>query len=526
MVAFLRSGRSFLTSDQIYIKLLPNGAVHRLTDDKRFKYGPAFSPDGSQIAYTVIESDAFATYTVSVLGGESHLLLKNAAGLSWLDQNQLLFSEIKSGLHMGIVTGTATRQHFRELYFPPHERGMAHYSQSSPDRKKALVVEMNERGDWANCRLISLEGAFPTRPAGPDGGCTSAAWSPDGLWMYFVAAFDGQSHLWRARYPTGQTEQITFGPTEENGVAAEPNGRSVITSMGVHESTIWIHDSTNERALLSEGEIVSHPSAPSFSADGKRLYYLLRHHSERSEPELWRTDLASGLNEAVFPGLHMRYYAVSPNDQRVLYATAVGSSKPQLWIAPIDKSFPPAHIGQPNDRAPYFGPHGEILFEFTEGNCSYLGRMNQDGSGRSKSVPYPISFVQRISPGRRWIMAAIPVQPGDSRAPVAIPTEGGTPRRVCASLCAPTWALDGKALFVPVEMPSITSPGRSLVISVGPGEDLSNLPLEGIKPMSEASDVPGSRSIDRADFIPGADLSHLPYVKTTAHYNLFRVQLP
>ena len=70
------------------------------------------------------------------------------------------------------------------------------------------------------------------------------------------------------------------------------------------------------------------------------------------------------------------------------------------------------------------------------------------------------------------------------------------------------------------------SPGRSLLIPVGPGEDLSALPPEGIKPMAQASDVPGSRSIDRADFVPGADLSHFAYVKTLAHYSLFRVQLP
>ena len=59
---------------------------------------------------------------------------------------------------MGIVTGTATGQEFRELYFPPHERAMAHYSWASPDHRSALVVEMDENGDWAPCRLISLDG--------------------------------------------------------------------------------------------------------------------------------------------------------------------------------------------------------------------------------------------------------------------------------------------------------------------------------------------------------------------------------
>jgi len=33
MVAFIRGGSSFLTADQIYVKVLPNGEARRLTDD-------------------------------------------------------------------------------------------------------------------------------------------------------------------------------------------------------------------------------------------------------------------------------------------------------------------------------------------------------------------------------------------------------------------------------------------------------------------------------------------------------------
>jgi dipeptidyl aminopeptidase/acylaminoacyl peptidase len=146
MIAFIRGSSSFLTADQIYIKVLPNGEARRLTDDPRLKYHVAFTPDGAQIAYTVLQPPSWVTYTVSVLGGDSHLFLSNAAGLTWLDQHQLLFSRTRSGQHMGIVTGTAKGQEFRDLYFPSHERAMAHYSSASPDHKSALVVEMDEKG--------------------------------------------------------------------------------------------------------------------------------------------------------------------------------------------------------------------------------------------------------------------------------------------------------------------------------------------------------------------------------------------
>ena len=117
-----------------------------------------------------------------------------------------------------------TRAGLREIYFPAHERGMAHYSSPSPDRRWALVVEMNGNGDWAPCRLVDLEDQACRDRLDPMGACTSAGWSPDGRWMYFTAAVEGQSHIWRQHFPEGEPEQITFGPTEEDGVAVEPTG--------------------------------------------------------------------------------------------------------------------------------------------------------------------------------------------------------------------------------------------------------------------------------------------------------------
>ena len=139
MLAFIRGNQAFLGTDEIYIKMLPEGEATRLTNDSRPKYGLAFSPDGSEIAYTVLEPSSFSTYTVSALGGDSRLLLTNAAGLVWLDPEEVLFSQIRSGIHMGVVTASPTRAGLREIYFPAHERGMAHYTFPSPDHRWALV---------------------------------------------------------------------------------------------------------------------------------------------------------------------------------------------------------------------------------------------------------------------------------------------------------------------------------------------------------------------------------------------------
>ena len=524
MLAFIRSADTFTTSDQIYVKMLPDGEARRVTDDNRPKYGPQFSPDGSKIAYTVLDGSPFSTYEVSSLGGEPNLLLKNAAGLVWLDPQRLLFSEAPSGIHLGVVTATVTGADPQKIYSPEHERGMAHYSFPSPDRRWALVVEMDGNGAWAPCRLVALQPQHETRAVGPRGGCTSAGWSPDGHWMYFTAAVHERSHLWRQRFPEGEPDQVTFGPTEEDGIAVEPNGQ-LITSVGSHESSIWTHNPNGERSLSSEGEVLWWPS-PIFSSDGTAIYYLLRRW-QGSGAELWRTSVESGKGEAVFPGVSIREFDLSQDGRHVVYTTGASGSKSELWLAPVDRSSPATKINISGAQSPRFGGGGQILFQRAEGSANYLEQIDPDGTHLAKAIPYPILDVQNISPGRKWVTLSLPRTPQHDAPAVAIaPLDGGPPRRVCVSYCQPKWSIDGKFLFVPVEAPSRTSPGRSLAIPVGPGESLPDFPAGGIPAGAEPSVVRGATSVPRADLVPGKDPSRYAWVNTTVHRNLYRISLP
>jgi hypothetical protein len=44
-----------------------------------------------------------------VLGCKPRLMLPNASGLTWIDDQYILFSEIKSGIHMAMVTAIEGR---------------------------------------------------------------------------------------------------------------------------------------------------------------------------------------------------------------------------------------------------------------------------------------------------------------------------------------------------------------------------------------------------------------------------------
>ncbi len=523
IVAFIRGGGGFLTSDQIWVKMLPNGEARRVTDDNRPKYGLAFSPDGSEIAYTVLDDSGFSTYEVSALGGEPHLLLSNAAGLVWLDEQNVLFSERRTGIHLGVVKATVTRDDLRDVYFPAHERGMAHYSFPSPDRHWALVVEMDGNGEWAPCRLVTLDRGGPSRPVGPEGGCTSAGWSADGRWMYFTAEVKEQSHIWKQSFPDGTPEQITFGPTEEDGIAVEPGGHALITSAGVHESAVWIHDGGSERQLSSEGEVEQFP-APVFSPDASMLYYLLRRGGTLGV-ELWRTDVVSGKNEAVFPGVSIKEFDLSPDGKQAVYTTATPEGTTELWLAPVDRSSPAKKLKIVGARSPHFGAGARIYFQRAEGNRNFLEQIDTEELHPEKLLQ--VVEVQSVSPGRRWVITSVPNSTAQAIPLLAaVPLEGGTPRQICASFCVPKWSVDGKFLFVPVEDPTRMGPGRSLAIPLGPDESLPELPSGGIPAMADASVVRGAKSVGRAGVVPGKDPDHYAWVNTTMHRNLYRISLP
>jgi serine/threonine protein kinase/Tol biopolymer transport system component len=342
MLAFIRGPDTFFGPGEIYVKMLPGGEPVQLTHDGLAKMSPVFSPDGSRIAYTV--APPFDTWEVPVLGGEPRRWLPNASGLTWIDGQHLLFSEIKSGLHMAVVTAAESRTEQRDVYVPPQERGMAHRSYLSPDRQWVLLSEM-DNGGWLPCRLVPFDGRSSGKQVGPPGAdCTSAAWSPDGQWMYFSSDAGGRFQIWRQRYPDGKPEQVTFGPTEEEGISIGAEGRSLVTSVGMEESAIWIRDSNGERQISSEG----FAEWPFLSPDGTKAYYLVRPRgSTRSftsgasgggvveSGELRAVELRGGRSEQPLPGFAVSGYDISLDGRWIVFAAQRPHGESHLWIASL-----------------------------------------------------------------------------------------------------------------------------------------------------------------------------------------------
>jgi len=544
MLTFIRGTDPFYGPGQVYVKFLPDGEPVALTRDELRKMSPVFSPDGSRIAYTALTT-AFAwdTWTVQVPGGEPRLWIPNASGLIWIDSRRLLFSENRKneGIHMSLATANdENRAGVRDVYVPASQRGMAHRSYPSPDGKWVLLAEMDNAG-WMPCRLVPFSGESQGKPVGPiEGACRNAAWSPDGKWMYLNSDASGGFHIYRQRFPDGRVEQITSGPTLEEGIAMAPDGRSLITSMTMPQSAVWISEGGVERQISSEGfgslpEKFKH-AAPVFSPDGKKLFYLVRRTPARMDEygELWATDLKIRRTERIVADFVITGFDISPDGQRLLFAALDPSGKSHLWLAALDRRSPPKELPAGEADTPLFGPGGDFLFRAMEGGSNFLFRMKEDGSERRKALSDPIIFLHALSPDRAWVIVRQPAV-GETGSPlVARSLRDGSTVRIADNGVA-YWSHDGRLLYLEKSGMGQSGAGRTYVLSIPPGRVFPELPASGIHWEKDLTgpgvvkviDDPGMVSGTGAGAIyAGPDLSVYAFVRRNMQRNLYRIPLP
>jgi Tol biopolymer transport system component len=528
MLAFVRGPDTFAGPGQIYVKMLPEGEPVQLTRDNLQKMSPVFSPDGSKIAYTAVTGAHWDTWIVPAMGGQPELWLPNASGLTWLEKGKILFSEIKDNhIHMATVAAEENRGGERDIYVPPGSLSMAHRSYPSPDGKWALVAEM-DRALWLPCRLVRMDGSSTVRQVGPLGaGCTSAAWSPDGKWMYLSSGAGGTYHIWRQRFPDGQPEQMTSGPTEEEGITITTDGRWFITAVGLRQSSVWIHDSTGERPVSLEG----YSYDPRLTPDGKELSYrVLKGGFPVSGPsELRVAELDSERNENLLAGFSLTIpwggepYDMSPDGRELAMSVLDHQGKQRLWLAPLDRHSPPRQVPNLEGQKPVFGSGGEICFEVRQAS-SIVSCIREDGSKLQRVIEQPDGWPTGISRDGQWLLVV-----GEGYAVRAFPLRGGSPVPILRANVASTpilrWSPDGRLLVISLPTSAYLTAGRTYAVPLLSGRAFPQIPPGGFQSEAEIAKLPGVRRVDAyyVAFGPGPEV--YAFARQTVQRNLYRIPL-
>ena len=537
LLTFIRGADTFLGPGQIYMKVLPDGEPEPLTSDRLAKMSPVFSPDGSRIAYTAATGEFnWDTWIVGVSDRAPTLWLKNASGLAWLSNGRLAFSEfIKAkSLHMAVVTADERRAEVRPVYTPPSEYGMAHRTYVSPDGAWLLIAEM-EAAVWQRCRLVPIDRRSNGQRVGPEGPCTSAAWSPDGKWMYFSSNSGGNSHLWRQRFPDGTPEQITDGPNEEEGIAPDPDGRSLLTSVGTRHSSIWIRDERGERQISREGYAFV-PRAPNggtsqpLSADGRWVYYLVRQGAVRfmgvreRAGELWATDLSTGVSKPIVIGRNVIGYDVSHDGMQLAFAALDDRGVSHMWLMRLDRNDEPRQLSSLEMDSPRFNRDGDVFCRGWEQRQAFVYRL-RPGGAPEKVTNDPVLFFQTVSPGGEWIIAKVRDNRGQPGVVMnkAFPTSGAAAPVTLCHLCEIDWTSDG-GLLVLRFFGSGASPTETLIMPFGPKGSMPPFPPQGFESKGDLAKLRVTHELT-GWLYPNATGSISVFVRESTQRNIYRIGL-
>ena len=302
------------------------------------------------------------------------------------------------------------------------------------------------------------------------------------------------------------------------------DGKSFITSVGIRDNSIWIHDARGEHQVSSEGSAAS----PQFSPDARQLYYMLSY-GERTNSELWVTDLASGSSNPVLSGYSVRscgvgqqHYAISQDGRQVAFSMLDKVGHSDLWIAPTDRGSTSHMIESVgNEDCPFFLPDGDLIFRSGEGNQNFLYRMKIDGTGRRKISDWPIFDPFGVSHDGRWILAQTRGPDATNLYSVsAFPVEGGPIVTVCVGLCLVIWDRAGKSLYIGLNIGNESIYALPLQRS-----GLPTLPVGGFSATDQLTRM-------KATVVPTGivESSGTPslysYTNSTIRRNLYRIPVP
>jgi Tol biopolymer transport system component/DNA-binding winged helix-turn-helix (wHTH) protein len=479
---------------------LPPIEVVPLASFSGFEYGPAFSPDGNQVAFGLLDKAKPGIYTTVVGGEKSFRLTQNFGDCCprWSpDGRQLAYSH-RTDEEVAIYVTPALGGSQRRVY-----EGLSNTFSSSldwsPDGQFLAIAESHGNKDHSWIALLSLADSSTRRLTSPSGqyldygpvfspdGSTVAfvrsivagmvsdlyvvpaaggepkrmtfehhtifgqpSWTPDGRELVFSSDLGGLRGLWRVSASGGTPQRVAGVGAGAACPSVSPRGHELVYQQvytRTHIELVNLKDATHRQGpatrLMSEkgGQF-----RPNFSPDGKRIAF----ESARSGySEIWACDV-DGSNCGQLTTLHGVAGAArwSPDGRTIafefhtkehgeIYLLEVGGGTPRLL-----STLPGADNGGPN-----WSRDGEWLYFYSDrgGGSFQVWKMQLNGGAPVQVTKNGGVFASESADGHYLYYSKFEA-PGIWKMPV----DGGEESRVLADQGGEgwwNWALTGNGIY-------------------------------------------------------------------------------
>jgi Tol biopolymer transport system component len=380
---------------------------------------PTWSPDGSLLAVEGWDDSGSNVYTIRPDGSDRRLVLKNAWSPSW-----------------------------------------------SPDGNRLVVVHGDGAGSLATVRTDGSDLQSFTFASGNDSDVSEPVWSPDGKWIAFVG---GQGAVDLVSPDGGEKGFRRIADSGWN-LAWSPDGSKLAfetaeKAKDYRQEVVVLDLATGQRATLASRP--NHPiSAPAWSPDGKEFAFL----SSRPMPkastggcggempmDLWVMNADGSKPHRLSEGNYSQpswgtfQPEPKPSSQQQPKSSSQQQPKPSSQPEPKPSAGPvavsnatkaPAVSRVPTVATPLAGRDGLIAARGRD--AIYL--IDPD-RGKVHKIPGTAKMAQPAwSPDGSLL--AVSLADADGSSVYTIRPDGSHPQLVLSNASLPSWARDGKRLFV------------------------------------------------------------------------------
>ena len=375
-IAFVWDGEDSRNPD-IYVRALSGGDLLRLTTDNAEDLSPAWSPDGQRIAF------------VRRTRGEAALYVTPA----------LASAETKVA----------------DLY-PNRLETVGRHLDWSPDGRFLAAVNKHSPNEPFSIYLISLADGTERRLTNPPTGTvgdSDPAFSPDGKNISFIRApSSGVTDVFVIPVAGGQERRLTSDNRWIVSQTWTPDGRTIVFSSNrTGGQNLWKIGAIGRRGSAVPERMAGigeNASGPSFSRKGQRMVYA----QFSEDTNVWQLTLGPGHSARELSSLiASTQYDSSPQyspDGRKVAIRSSRSGNHEIWVADSD---------------------GKNPFQLT----------NFGG---------PLTGTPRWSPDGLWV--AFDSRPEGQPDIFVIASEGGAPRRLTYEVSedvVPSWSRDGRWVY-------------------------------------------------------------------------------
>jgi Tol biopolymer transport system component/DNA-binding winged helix-turn-helix (wHTH) protein len=355
----------------IYVKVLGDEKMLRLTTQPGASFCPSWSPDGQHIAYThyVELSPGNSERTVMLmtpLGGSKHTIRRLSAAngpcrVAWSPDGKLLaYADKPTDEAPGIFLMSAGGSDNHRLTIPPDK--MLDLSPAfSPDGQQIAFIRISTM-PAADIYTVSLSDGEPKRVTYLNKSMGHPVWTSDGSRILFTVdgPASGVGAIYSVRSDGGEPGRLLLPDSNVSTPAVSRRGDMLAYEKSIFNMTIWkltIPDSS-EPALKFVASTRT-DSEPDFSADGTKIAFS----STRDGTEaIWTCD-ADGTNAIRLTTTHLGGTPKwAPDGTRVVFDDRHSGRSHIYLIGVHDGSTEQVTEGNFDDEVPSWSVDGRWIY--------------------------------------------------------------------------------------------------------------------------------------------------------------------